>query len=43
MTIKKEVKEICKNSKNSTQEISNLETGIKNKLLLEISNEIKIR
>jgi len=43
MTIKKEVKEICKNSKNSTQEISNLETSIKNKLLLEISNEIKIR
>lgn len=43
MTIKKEVKEICKNSKDSTQEISNLETSIKNKLLLEISNEIKIR
>jgi glutamate-5-semialdehyde dehydrogenase len=43
MTIKKEVKEICKNSKNSTKDISNLETGIKNNLLLEISNEIKIR
>ena len=41
MTIKQEVKKICENSKKSVTDIATLETNIKNKILLEISDEIK--
>ena len=41
MTIKKEVKKICQNSKNSTTDIVNLATNIKNEILLEVSTKIK--
>tara|TARA_Y100000385_G_scaffold89182_1_gene91730 strand:+ start:2900 stop:4192 length:1293 start_codon:yes stop_codon:yes gene_type:complete len=41
MTIKKEVKIICQNSKNANKDIANLSTDIKNKILSKISDEIK--
>ena len=41
MTIKKEVKEICENSKKAIKDIANLSTIKKNQILLEISDEIK--
>jgi glutamate-5-semialdehyde dehydrogenase len=41
MTIKKEVKEICENSKKAIKDIANLATAKKNQILSEISDEIK--
>ena len=41
MTIKKEVKEICENSKKAIKDIANLSAIKKNQILLEISDEIK--
>jgi len=43
MTIKKEVKILCEDSKKAVTSIANLSTELKNKILLEICDEIKAR